>query len=222
MLAHPILTEPFDWKDRAVNTLVVEDPVQFRTMARDLMNQAEGMKGDFVLSVDDTPVEMAKHAEIITDVYRLDPAENKRICTALQKEAAMTAINEIPDLLAGVYGKIAELMSDLIFRTEQDAAFDEITEPTALLKLCNWRPDTEDLSLPEKLLLYMDLCQKYLHREFFVIFQLRACLSDAERAALCRDAAYRKWKLFLFESSAGEKAKGEHMVILDKDLCELS
>ena len=220
-LMHPSFSSPLCWDDSPIVTLTVENPVQYREMVMDLLNQSEGLKGSFVLSEDDTPVEISRHMELITDPYRLEPSENKRIINAMQKEAAVTAANEMLAEFADIYSSIAAAMAELVFKANQDAVFDPISDSSQLIKLVNWRPDTHQLSLPEKLLLYMELCQRYLKTDFFVLFQMRACMSQEERDSFCKQAEYHSWKLLLLESSGCQSEPQEHQLILDDDLCEL-
>lgn len=219
-LAHPALSAPLSWERTAAVTLTAESPAQFRVMALDLLRMAEGTAGDFILSENGAPVPFSRIAEVISDPLRVDPSSNRRLMTALLKEAAAVATHELPERLTDLYRELADVMDAVIHAMRQDLTYTEACDPLAFIKLCDLKPDADGLELPELLLLYMELCDRYLKKELFVLFHARSCLSERERASLCRDAAYREWKLLFLESGPGVAAEEEIVRILDEDLCE--
>lgn len=220
-LAHPILQKPFVWDGSAVNTFVLENPIFYRKLMTALIAQAAGDSGEFVLSVEDEPVPLEKHIEVIGDVLCVDPCENKRILAGIQKELAAIATHEMPGEVMMLYGQIHGLLTDLLLKSHGDFIFDDLNDISSLLKLYNVRPDTTDLTLAERLLLYMELCEKYLRKDLFVFFHLHACFSTVELTDFVKDITYRKLNVLLIESRDVETALSEKKVILDCDLCEL-
>lgn len=173
------------------------------------------------MSIEDDPVPIERHVEIIGDILRVDPCENKRIITGIQKELTSIAIHEMPGEIMTVYGQIHGLITDIMLKSQGDFVFDELNDVSLLLKLYNVRPDTTDLTLAERLLLYMELCEKYLKKDLFVFFHLHACFSRKELADFVKDIAYRKLNVLLIESYDIEAVSSEKKVVLDCDLCEL-
>lgn len=222
-IAHPALSASLRWDDVPAVTLVAESPEQFRTMAIDLLQMAEGMKGDFILSKDDVPVEFCKVAEVISDPFRVDPSTNRRLMTALLKDAANVATHELTEQLTKLYQNLANVMDTVIDVMRQELTYTEVCDALTVIKLCSLRPDMDGLSLPERILLYMELCNQYLDKELFILFHTKACFTDSERKCLCRDVGYRDWKLLFLESGRGAvtDTDREYVRILDEDLCEL-
>lgn len=220
-LAHPILQNPFLWDRESIYTFVIENPPFYRKLMLSLIAQTEGDEGDFVLSIDDDPVPIEKHIEIIGDVLRVDPCENKRILTGIQKELSSIALHEMPGEIMLLYGQIHTLLADLILRSQGDFTFDNLNDISLLLKLYNVRPDIADLTLVERLLLYMELCEKYLKKDLFVFFHVHAYFSREELTDFVKDIVYRKLNVMFVESYDIEAVSQERKVILDCDLCEL-
>ena len=57
MMAHPEMDAVIDFDNGKVNTLVIEEPVFFRTFLRDLHTQICGYSGKAVLSQHDLPID---------------------------------------------------------------------------------------------------------------------------------------------------------------------
>ena len=220
-LAHPIFQKPFVWNKNGIYTFVIENPLLYRKMMSDLIAQTEGNTGEFILSIEDDPVPIEKHVEIVGDILSVDPCENKRIITGIQKELTSIAIHEMPGEIMTIYGQIHSLITDIMLKSQGDFVFDELNDVSLLLKLYNVRPDTTDLSLAERLLLYMELCEKYLKKDLFVLFHLHACFSSEELEDFVKDVTYRKLNVLLIESYDIKAVSSEKKVILDCDLCEL-
>ena len=220
-LAHYFFREPFDWKDWNVHTLVIENPLLYRDFVSGMMAQQNGMDGTFVLSCEDEIVDFHKNAEMITDVFCLDPCENKKIVNAIQRELAAIANHEIPHELAELHGRIHAILSNVIFSCGLDLTFDEINDISPIIKLYNVRPDTEGNSLLEMLLFYIELCEKYLKKKLFIILNLHACCSREELDCFFKDAVYHKYKILLLETHIEDISKYEKVLIVDKDMCEI-
>jgi len=220
-LSHTLFSCPLSWDGTNICTLVIESPRYYRKLASALIDQADGQDGAFVLSAGDTILEFGKHTELITDVLRVDPAANKRIVGAMIKELSAAALHEMPVELTALYEKINEMLSTLIFRTDVEATYQELNDISALLKLYDLRPDTTDCSLPEKLLMYMELAEKYLKKKLFILFHLHDALTSKELQDFIRDVVYRKLCVLLVETHDVPTCEGERKRIIDKDLCEI-
>ena len=120
-----------------------------------------------------------------------------------------------------LYEKINSLMYNLAFYSGIDVSFDEINDISAILKIYNIRPDTDNYSLPEKLLAYMELCEKYSGKKLFVVLNLHSCCSNDELESLFKDVVYRKNKVLIIESHIENISKYEKVRIIDNDMCEI-
>ena len=83
------------------------------------------------------------------------------------------------------------------------------------------RPDTDNYSLIEKLISYMELCEKYLNKKLFVILNIHACCSIEELNSFLKDVVYRKSNVLIIESHIENISKYEKVKIIDNDMCEI-
>lgn len=219
-LAHYFFNEPLDWSYTNINTLVIENPKLYRNLILELVSQQEGFDGKFVLSEGDI-IDIHKNVEIITDIFKLEPSENKKIISAIQKELSGIANHDMPEKLVELYGYINSLISEMTFSSGLDITFDEINDISLILKLYNIRPDTDDYSLIEKLISYMELCEKYLNKKLFVMLNIHACCSIEELNSFFKDVVYRKSNILIIESHIENISKYEKVRIIDNDMCEI-
>lgn len=219
-LAHPMLSLPFKWEEEHVNSFVIENATMYRNFLTELYDQCSGLNGDFVLSNNLELLEISKNIEMVGNVLEIDH-NNKKIVSGIVKELTDVAINDLHTEVLELYSKINETISNIIFESGNDIVFDDINDISQLLKLYNVRPDSEDLSLAEKILSYMNLCEKYLGKKLFVFLNIHSYFSKGEMELLFQDFIYRKFNVLLIERYDYQTVKGESKRILDRDLCEI-
>ena len=220
-LAHPFFASCFDFAVSPIQVLVLEEPVFYRHLMEELLGQADGLNGQFCLYENGDGIGLEKHIECITDLFCLEPSQNKRLCTAAQKELTDIAAHEMQTELYALYANIHSMLFELIRRSGMDLEFNELNDISGLLKLYDIRPLVPNATLGEKLLLYMELCAKYLKKKLFVVFHLHTLMSQKEIAAFYRDAAYRKLSLLCIETKDVTVAPPVRKVIVDGDMCEI-
>lgn len=220
-LSHPFFADCFDFAEAPIQTLTVENRIFYRNLVSELLLQCDGEHGEFSMFVGDGQVDVGKYTECITDLLRLDPAQNKRLCTGVQKELADIAVHEMQEELYALYSNMQSFVFEVIRRSGLDLEFEEVNDIAPLLKMYDVHPSVQGASLAEKLLLYMELCAKYLKKKLFVIFHLHTLLSESEMQSFCRDVTYRKFCLLLIETTEVPCCPLERKIIVDSDMCEI-
>lgn len=220
-LAHPMLNNPINWDDNFINTFVIENPKMYRTFLEELYDQEQGMKGDFVLSQGLELLDISKNIEIIPDLLRMDTGDNKKIITGIIKEFTSVAINDNHLETYELYRAINNLISNVIFESGNELKFDEINDISQIFKMYNIRPDDDNLTLAEKILLHMELCEKYLRKKLFVLLNFHSYFTKIEMVNLFTDFIYRKYNIFIIERYDYEATSLEQKRIIDADLCEI-
>ena len=221
ILAHPMLNHPVEWEQAYIHTFVIENPIMYRSFLSELYDQQQGLSGRFVLSKNFSILDVGKHVEIISDVLKMETDSNKKIITAIVKELTEIAINEKNDEVMELYGKINSVISDVIFSSGHEIVFDDINDISQIFKMYNIRPDCENLTLGEKILQHMEMCEKYLGKKLFVFLNLHSFFSKEELEKLFQDIIYRKNYVFLVERHDYKASTLEKKRIIDIDLCEI-
>ena len=218
-LAWPFLSEPLEWADGGVWTLVLENKPLLRQLLELLRSQTAGQDGDLVLSEKQQILEFPKAVELVTDPFSL-PFSAKKLLSRLTQSAAETAEPYGEELLS-LLTQMNALASKICMGMEYNVTWNELDSFEDLLKLMAIHPDEKGTTLPEQILEYCQLARGLLGKRLIVCYGLHACLSEEEFELFCKEAVYRKLCLLLLEAAQPPRATGEAMIVIDRDLCVL-
>lgn len=220
-LAHYLFNETISWEENNINTLVIENPKQYREFLIELYKQTIGDTGRFVLTRNLEILNIQKSVEFVEGLMNIDAENNKKILAAINKELTEIAINDYNVELMQAYSILNSLISNLVFNSGQDLSFDEINDISQILKLYNIRPDFDNLSLAEKVLLYMELCEKYLKKTLFIFLNFHSYFDEEELELIYKSFIYKGYKTLIIERYDVKSSKLEKKRIIDEDLCEI-
>ena len=77
------------------------------------------------------------------------------------------------------------------------------------------------ISLPEKLLDYMELVTEYECKKLFITYNLRSIVSDNETNLFLDSVLQHEYNVLMIESSEHSRLANEQRYIVDADLCEI-
>lgn len=221
-LAYKMFEAPIDWEEHNVFTLVIENPVLYRNTVIDMFEQIRDYGSEFVLSDDfGDIIDFAKYAEVISDVFSVNPETNKKIVGEIIKEVSSIALHDMPDKVMSLFSEINDVISEVVYRSTLDIAYDEFGDIAALFKLYNLRPDVSEATFLEKLLLYIELCNKYLNKRLFIFLNLRDFVTYEEAESFFKDLNYRDINVLMLERHQYKFSEYESRRIIDEDLCEI-
>lgn len=218
-LAHPQLDHVLDFNSGYVNTLVIEQPDFFRQFLQDIDSQMRGCSGRAVLSEEDSPIEFARHAELIDSFLNFQLAR-KPLMTRLVSRLgtlAMDAENYIRTsrLLGALEQYIMDLSMDLpcsVYCSKMN--FDGILRAVGIEILDDHSHDLE------RLLDYMELTRELEHDRLFILVNLRSYYSDAEMEAFFASVCAHEYHILPVDSVSRARLSNERRVTVDDDLCE--
>ena len=219
-LAHYDWETPLELDVKKPCVLVVENPCLFRRTVSALNAQCAGADEPFVLSQRYEILRLSQQAELLSDVLRTDPA-NKQLSAAIAKYVAAAAREDQTSalrLLQTLNAFAAQLLPALDF----DLTYSPLEDLAGVIKLFDFSPDTQELTLNEKLLEYMRLTRHFLKKKLFIFVNLKAFLSAEELAQLYQMASYEELYLLLLEPQVRfPLPQWENQRIIDDDLCEI-
>ena len=217
-LYFPLLPKPLLFEENRVNVLIIEDPFTLRRSLAELSEQIDGASGDFVLSVNDEPLELSNLAAILLDPLHPN-TDSKKLTGKITKEAAEAALGYEAELTAALSS--ANTLASRISREMRfPVAFDPLEDPSDLMRLFGFRLDSDSLDAPELLLEWMLMQRELLGKRLFILYGMKSFLRADELVSFYRNALYEKLDLLLIEPFQREAAlKEECVTIIDKDLC---
>ena len=202
-----------------VNELLIENRKLFFDMVNNLLLQADGTHGDWILSIAEKPVEFSRYADV---TMQFAPFQMNRkslltkLCSALEQKA----------LLAENYQRTGELLGDIecyLLDLAEDLPL-EIDCPRlaigSLIKAASPEIDERDKDPLERIFAYMELVRELDRDRLFVMIHMRAYFSDEEMERFVESACLHDFKVLLLESSAFPLLKNTKRHTVDADLCE--
>jgi CRISPR type II-A-associated protein Csn2 len=217
-LAYPLLEEPLVFEENAVNILVIEQPRELRKAVNSLRQQIAGETGDFVLSENFEPVELTKKAVFVTDLFDL-PLESKKLAGKIS-HAACEAGEAFAESFQRIAADVNMLAAQIGMNMDFDVTFTPLENISALVEILKFHVDSEGMSYPEQLLVFMKLYRNFFGIKLFIFYNLKSCLDDEEIALLYRSICYEKFHVLMLEDcQRGKRFPEERTVIIDKDLC---
>ncbi len=220
-LAYPEFFRCIEFAENTVNVLVVENrPLLCRIVAC-LLSQINSGDGEFVLSEENSIVELGKTVEFITDPFCISMSD-RRFQTKINQEAAQLCCAELEEETACLFACASRLGAALAASFDFSADYTAPSDVSGFLKLLDLHIDNYGMTLPERLLEYMKLCRRFFGKKLFVFLNLKSFLSDNELELFYRTVMYEKFDIMLIEAVQRQKAcSRERVYIIDGDLCEI-
>ena len=153
-LVHPDYLFSIDFKEDEINTVVIEDAEEFYKLTNELIGQANGEEGSFVLS-NKKILNMKKSLDILTDIYSLDINSTKsknKLYKYLDKTKNDYNL-EVQELNAQIYNLMSKIENDLII----DMQYSLDVDYKNILKAINLEFYNDFDSFIEKLINYLDV-----------------------------------------------------------------
>lgn len=219
MLAHPEISSLFDFEIPYVNTLVIENRQFYRTLLVDLVTQLGGDPGRLVLSEKNTPIPIAKNAELLTEFV---PFQMNRK-TLLSR---LTAALERASMEDEHYLRTQELLQmteQYILELSEDLACDVCCTKLnmgAILKAAGLEAFSLNERPLEALVDYMSLMRDLDGDKLFVLINFRSFFDDLETGCFINTVIDHGLRVLMIEGTAYLPVKGEKRVTIDRDLCE--
>lgn len=178
-------------------------------------------EGRFVLSKDESEMDLPKAADMIMSPLGLDLNERK-IINKLYSELVKVSASEV------MYERTAELtryISDYIMDLEDSAnyavQFSDRLDIAGLLKAMDVKYEEIEESLLEHLIRYIKLVVELLGVKLIIFVNLRSYLSDRQFRGLIQEIKYQEIKALFIENQERPCIEGGMRYIIDKDGCEI-
>ena len=221
ILSHPSLEHTISIEDGSINVLVVENPVMLCRYIEELKSQTSGFGGRFNLYDGVKCIELNNIVRVIIDPFSID-LNSKEILTPIYSKLSAMSNNEshYADYI-NLSSRITEYISNLILDLGISMECKDCTS-SDLLKIVSPKLLSMGDTLLEKVVEYLDLSSEFSKTKLHVFVNLNAYLSPSELFHLYQHISYHKMNVLFVESKHEGIISNEHLIIIDKDLCELS
>lgn len=209
-----------NFTDDYVNELVVENKKMFFDIVNSMSRQSEGLHGDCVLSVADTPVEFKKHADMTVQFAPFE-VNRKSLLTKLY------ATLEKGALLPENYMATQQLLGETekyVLHLAEELPFEICCQKLAIgpiIRALSPEIEEKDRSTIENIFAYMEFVRELDGEKLFIMINMRSYFSDEEMEIFTESVCLHGFYVLLLESTAYEKLKHTKRFIIDPDLCEI-
>lgn len=216
----PEISKALEFGEGYVNCLVIENQKLFSSLIGDIYSQIEGNDGFSVLSVDYTPVDMSKYAELITTFIPFDMNRKNllnKMLSALEK-MALDESNYYKTTM--LLSSIENYISDLTFELPCQIDCNRMTV-SSLLKSAGIHISGEDGNSLENIVDYMELVREFEKDKLFIFVNMRSYFDNQAMENFFKTVISHKYKVLLIDGFEHQKLDNEIRVIIDSDLCEI-
>lgn len=166
MLSYEYLNDAVEFSNSKIPVLVIENKKIFRQALRSLLDDT--VDELFTFSQDFKPFNFNKRGFFISNAIDLD-FQNKKLVNKINSLMQKTAVNECSEDLASIQTLLINLFDKLnkMYDFEYDSNFE--IDYSSILKLFQFNIDTSSHDLPQLLISYIILLNKYLKFDLFVL-----------------------------------------------------
>lgn len=222
-LMHPLLVSRIVLTQDAPTILTVEHPDTLTSLVQDLHAQTNNETGGFQLCEDLKPVNIAKELSLVHSPFALD-FEQRKLLTRIQTDLNQLSMSpehyqSTATIQTALQNYLHELECDYTIPLQWDV---EICAAN-IAKAANLSIMTDGLSLPERILLFLQAATTLKLARFFVFVHLRPFLTPKQLRDLFYEARLKKYCLMLIEAKDMPRCDAaERRLTLDADLCEIA
>ncbi|MDY6063273.1 MAG: type II-A CRISPR-associated protein Csn2 [Erysipelotrichaceae bacterium] len=216
----------YDWnlnisfKENIVNVLVIENKICFRNIIEELIDNIDGVKESIILSENDKQLKISKYVELIESIFFINLNNTKFIKKVIEelKDDAVSENNFLKTnaLLSLVDKNIGDLIANSRFNLSYEPC-----SINNLLKNAEIRFDYTCETIVEKIMNYLELCNKVLGIKIFIFINIKDLFTEKEFKELYKFCNYIKINLFLVENEEGPHLDSEKYYIIDENLNEI-
>ncbi|MCH5267662.1 MAG: type II-A CRISPR-associated protein Csn2 [Lachnospiraceae bacterium] len=220
-LVHPDLQFQIEFAENTIPVCIIESPVRWRKIQKEMFSQCQGGDGSWVLSTGEKELKLNKSVEMIFNPLQLEENQ-RRILNGVLQSICQMAVNERywkkgQELNTTIQGFFAELEMEYPFEYQ----INEEIDFSALAKAMGIRIEQEYETDLERLLQYCILAKEILKANLIIFWNLHNYFSVQELESLYQEISVRKWNVLLMENSVVHKIPVEKYYIIDKDNCEI-
>ena len=216
---HPQIETVFSVDNGYINELVIENRCLFRSVIEDISLQISGFTGQSVLSIDNTPVEISKNAEIITNFVPFELNSKSLVSKIIQAFDKKSADADFFALSADILQKTEMYLDSLTDDFPCSLIYGKLNI-SSILKSVGLSIDGSDKSNLEKLFDYTELVREFDADKLFFLVNMRTFYSDNDMNEFIKTVLGHSGRVFLLESRPYSLLDNVKRVTIDDELCE--
>lgn len=217
-LVYADLFAPFVLECERVNLISVERGSMYYSLMNEFSEQCNGHDGEFVLSDNNSILNMSKTVDLITGFIPFD-SNPKRLLTKLYAKLEAMCVSELYEKTVEVRSELSDYMATACSMLESDTEFDIQVELKALFKCFDLKFSCNSERLSDKLINYIINSYELDGRRVFVTVGLLNYLCREEAELFFKTITSHKLILLMFENGSDFSGEMINRMTIDEDFC---
>lgn len=219
IVKYKFLSHPFDFQDKGVKILKIENQDLFRKTLLQLYHNNEDQW--FIVSENFKPMDYSKNVRIVDDILNFT-MNDKKLLSKLNQDLEEYVNSYYYEKLQSIREELFVLCKKLSCSFDFNVEYNDTVETSAIIKLMNFRPRDDSENILERFARYLILLNKYIGVKLFITVNLYLYFSQREINMLFETLAYNHINLLDLEGESQVVTdKHSELIIIDKDLCEI-
>ena len=221
-LMHPLLPSRIFLSEDEPAVLTLENPGLLAALVQDLQAQTNNEPGGFQLLDGLKAVTFSKDVALVHSPFVLD-FEQRRLMTRIQSDLnALSMSPEHYESTAQIQTALQNYLHELEAAYTVPLQWDVEISAANIAKAANLGIMTEGLSLPERVLLFLQTSTALKVAKYFVFVNLRPFLSQEQLRDMLHEVRLKKYCLLLIEGKDMPRCDAcERRLTIDDALCEI-
>ena len=204
-----------------VNEWIIESPTFFTKYIKEMLNQINGIEGEFVLSDEEKTANISKYVEVIINPFVVD-VNDKKILSKIYDQLISIAVDEknymrTQEVTNELLSYLIDITNDSDYIMYVDAGLDM----ALLFKAAGVKMEQDDSDFLSNLIKYIELICNFFKRKLIILVNFRSYVCDSKYEEFINMCRYKKLNILLMESIKKDCVSGVKQYIMDRDQCEI-
>lgn len=210
-----------DFDRGSMGAIILEHPDVFERFLIALHRQLGKEQTSFSLFEKEKELDLIKYCDFVASPFDLT-FNKKDVTKKLFAELETVAgEEELSGRLCEIYGETLKVMEQLQFASDYDLDYSTDFSVQDVFKSCGVHIEEPTGPFAEKLIEYVIVMNRLLKKDFFVIANCRAYLTDEDYSHIEKAAEYYNLCIVFVENTQLGLQKVKNEYIIDVDLCEI-
>ncbi|EEI81954.1 type II-A CRISPR-associated protein Csn2 [Anaerococcus tetradius] len=221
ILTSEYLEKSFEIKEQRLNTIVLENKIYYRKIIQAVRDTINLDLKEFVLYEDEEEVKLNKIAELITNVFNINPNDNKILAKLYEKLGQEITYEDIYCYNRNFKSALSKLLEELSMLSEYDFKYEDV-DYKYIFKAVGLEIDTKFTGLMANIIEYLDISHKLLNKKIFFIVGIDDYFEERELYDLNEYLCYNDIIVICLQNRLDrDLLPNENLRIIDEDLGEI-
>lgn len=221
ILSSEYFESSFEIREKCLNTLVIENKKYYRKIIKDMRDTVALESRVFIVYENEEEVNLSKNAELVTNVFDLDPNSNKILNKIYGQISQEVLGEELYTYNLDFRNSLSRLLEEIAMKIPYDFKYKDL-DFKYILKAVDLEIDTKIEGLMSNIIEYMEITYKLLNKKIFFLVGIDNYFDEKELYDLNEYLCYNNIIVVCLQNSLERGLlPNENLRIIDKDLVEI-